>query len=335
LKLDPAYLEVVGIRTEPVSAGSLNADVIATASVHAEIRGEGVLTAHVAGTVISLTKRVGDPVRRGEVIATVESREASAIAAQREIAQSRLALARSVMAREKDLYEKRVTPRQDLERAQSELEAAEAELRRAQAAMEAEHVTSDGRAVSVVSPLTGKVISRTAELGMFVRAETELFRVADPSFIDVDAAVSVADAQRIAIGDSARIITRSGATLQAVVATITPTANERTRAATVVLDPLPGQQPLTPGDVVTVEISPKSSARGGFVVTEEAVQRVNEQDVVFVRTAEGFIVRPVVVGTRSAGRAEIVSGLNADDVIATSNAFLIKAELAKETGEDE
>jgi cobalt-zinc-cadmium efflux system membrane fusion protein len=238
------------------------------------------------------------------------------------------------MAREKDLYEKRVTPRQDLERAQSELEAAEAELRRAQAAMEAEHVTSDGRAVSVVSPLTGKVISRTAELGMFVRAETELFRVADPSFIDVDAAVSVADAQRIAIGDSARIITRSGATLQAVVATITPTANERTRAATVVLDPLPGQ-PLTPGDVVTVEISPKSSARGGFVVTEEAVQRVNEQDVVFVRTAEGFIVRPVVVGTRSAGRAEIVSGLNADDVIATSNAFLIKAELARETGEDE
>jgi cobalt-zinc-cadmium efflux system membrane fusion protein len=239
------------------------------------------------------------------------------------------------MAREKDLYEKRVTPRQDLERAQSELEAAEAELRRAQAAMEAEHVTSDGRAVSVVSPLTGKVISRTAELGMFVRAETELFRVADPSFIDVDAAVSVADAQRIAIGDSARIITRSGATLQAVVATITPTANERTRAATVVLDPLPGQQPLTPGDVVTAEISPKSSARGGFVVTEEAVQRVNEQDVVFVRTAEGFIVRPVVVGTRSAGRAEIVSGLNADDVIATSNAFLIKAELAKETGEAE
>jgi cobalt-zinc-cadmium efflux system membrane fusion protein len=239
------------------------------------------------------------------------------------------------MTREKDLYEKRVTPRQDLERAQSELEAAESELRRAQAAMEAEHVTSDGRSVSIVSPLTGKIIARDARLGMFVRPETELFRVSDPAFIDIDAAVSVSDAQRVAIGDPARIITRSGDTLKAVVAAVTPTANEQTRAATVVLDALPGQMPLTPGDVVTVEISPKNSARSGFVIAEDAVQRVNEQDVVFVRTAEGFAVRPVVIGSRNAGRVEVVSGLNAEDSVATVNAFLLKAELAKGTGEGE
>ena len=335
LKLDPSTIEAVGIKTETVASGNLSSDIIATATVDAEIRGEGVLTAHVSGTVINLTKRVGDPVRRGEVVATVESREAAAIAAQREIAQSKVALARSVMTREKDLFEKRVTPRQDLERAQSELEAAEAELRRAQAAMEAEHVTSDGKAVSIVSPLTGKVVARAAQLGLFVQPETELFRVSDPNFIDVDAAVSPSDAQRVAVGDQARIITRAGETLRAVVAAVTPTANEQTRAATVVLDPLPGQMLLTPGDVVTVHISPKNSARTGFVVAEEAVQRVNEQDVVFVRTAEGFAVRPVVVGPRNAGRVEIVSGLNAEDAIATVNAFLLKAELAKDTGEGE
>lgn len=335
LKIDPAYLKAVGIKTERVAAGNLTSDIIATATVDAEIQGEGVLTAHVSGTVIGLTKRVGDPVRRGEVIATVESREAAAMTAQREIAQSKVALARSVMTREKDLYEKRVTPRQDLERAQSELEAAEAELRRAQAAMEAEHVTKDGRAVSIVSPLTGKVTAREARLGLFVLPETELFRVSDPAFIDIDAAVSVSDAQRVAIGDPARIITRSGDTLKAVVAAVTPTANEQTRAATVVLDALPGQMPLTPGDVVTAEISPKNSARSGFVIPEDAIQRVNEQDVVFVRTAEGFTVRPVVVGPRNAGRVEIVAGLNAEDSIATVNAFLLKAELAKDTGDGE
>jgi membrane fusion protein, heavy metal efflux system len=335
LKLDPAYINAVGIKTEAVASGDLNSDVIATATVDAEIRGEGVLTAHVSGTVTGITKRVGDPVRRGEVMATVESREAADIAAQREIAQSKLALARSVMAREKDLFEKRVTPRQELERAQSELEAAEAELRRAQAAMEAEHVTANGRAVSIVSPLTGKVVARAAQLGMFVRPETELFRVSDPAFIDIDAAVSVADAQRIAIGDPARVITRAGVTVKAVVVAVTPTANEQTRSPTVVLDPVPGEQPLTPGDVVTVEISPKNAVQTGVVVAEEAVQRVNEQDVVFVRTAEGFSVRPVSVGTRSAGRVAIASGLNPGDVIATSNAFLLKAELSKDTGEGE
>jgi membrane fusion protein, heavy metal efflux system len=335
LKLDPTYIQAAGIKTEALASGNLSSEIIATATVDAEIRGEGVLTAHVSGTVVGLTKRVGDPVRRGEVLATVESREAASIAAQREIAQSKIELARSVMAREKDLFDKRVTPRQDLERAQSELAAAETELRRAQAAMEAEHVTSDGKAVSIVSPLTGKVIARAAQLGLFVRPETELFRVSDPTFIDVDAAVSPSDAQRVAVGDQARIVTRAGATLRAVVAAVTPTANEETRAATVVLDPLPGQQPLTPGDVVTAYISPKNSAGRGFIVVEEAVQRVNEQDVVFVRTADGFVVRPVVVGPRNAGRVEIVSGLSAEDTIATVNAFLLKAELAKEIGEGE
>jgi cobalt-zinc-cadmium efflux system membrane fusion protein len=335
LKLDPSYLTAVGIKTEAVTTGNLSADIIATATVDAEIRGEGVLTAHVSGTVIDLTKRVGDPVRRGEVLATVESREAAEIASQRDIAQSKVTLARSAMAREKDLYEKRVTPRQDLERAQSELEAAEAELRRAQAAMDAEHVTRDGKAVSIISPLTGKVITRAAQLGLFVRPETELFRVSDPAFIDIDAAVSPADAQRVAVGDPARIITRAGDTLKAVVHAVTPTANEQTRAATVVLDALPGQMPLTPGDVVTVEISPKGSAQTGFVVMDEAVQRVNEQDVVFLRTADGFAVRPVSTGIRNQGRVEIVSGLNPGDMIATTNAFLLKAELMKDTGEGE
>ncbi len=335
LKLDPSYLNAVGIKTEAVTAGNLSADIIATATVDAEIRGEGVLTAHVSGTVVELTKRVGDPVRRGEVLATVESREAAEIASQRDIAQSKVTLARSAMAREKDLFEKRVTPRQDLERAQSELEGAEAELRRAQTAMDVARVTRDGKAVSIVSPLTGKVIERAAQLGLFVRPETELFRVSDPAFIDIDAAVSPADARRVAVGDSARIITRAGDTIRAVVAAVTPTANEQTRAATVVLDALPGQMPLTPGDVVTVEISPKNSASTGFIIPEDAIQRVNEQDVVFVRTAEGFAVRPVVAGPRNAGRVEIVSGLSDGDSIATVNAFLLKAELMKDTGEGE
>ena len=38
---------------------------------------------------------------------------------------------------------------------------------------------------------------------------------------------------------------------------------------------------------------------------------------------------------RSAGRVEIVSGLQAGQAIATRNAFLLKAELGKGAGEEE
>lgn len=239
------------------------------------------------------------------------------------------------MVRERDLYDKLVTPRQDLERAQSELQAAEAELRRARAAIESEHVTADGKGVAVVSPLSGTITSRTAALGLFVRAETELFRVADPRFIDIDAAVTAIDAQRISIGDQARVVTRSGTNVRAIVRSVSPTVNEQTRSATVVLDPLPGELPLTPGEVVRAEITPRNTTQTGFVVPDDAVQSVDGRDVIFVRTPEGFRVQPVVVGARFGGRASILSGLNAGDVIATTNTFFLKAELRKSTGEDE
>jgi cobalt-zinc-cadmium efflux system membrane fusion protein len=335
LQVKSADLAAMGILTETVVSGSLSNEIIAPATVDAEIRGEAVMTAHVSGTVTGITRRLGDRVESGEVLAIVESREASAMTAQRDIAQSKVALARSAMAREKELFDKLVTPRQDLERAQSELEAAEAELRRAQAAMEAEHVTRDGKAVAIVSPLSGIATSRTTTLGMFVRPETELFRVSDPRFIDVDAAVTAVDAQRIAMGDQARVITRSGTTAKAVVRSVTPTVNEQTRSATVVLDPLPNQPPLTPGEVVQAIITPKNAAPVGVVVPEDAVQNVGGRSVVFVRTAEGFRVQPVMVGARGAGRVTILSGLNMGEIIATANAFFLKAELNKGAGEDQ
>jgi len=57
--------------------------------------------------------------------------------------------------------------------------------------------------------------------------------------------------------------------------------------------------------------------------------------VVFVRSAAGFTVTAVRVGTRSAGRALILSGLAAGAQVATRNAFLLKAEASKGAGDDE
>ena len=61
---------------------------------------------------------------------------------------------------------------------------------------------------------------------------------------------------------------------------------------------------------------------------------VLKRDVVFVRTTTGFQAVPVTVGQRSAGRAEIVSGLKPGQAIAARNAFLLKAELGKGEGDE-
>jgi membrane fusion protein, heavy metal efflux system len=333
VNVDASYLAVVGIVTEAVAAGNLSADVLAPATVIPAPNGEAVVTAHAAGTIIRLAKQLGDPVKAGDMLALVESRDAAAMASDRTVAESKAALARSAATREQELYDQRVTPRQDLERAQAELAVAEAELRRSRETAAAAHVTPDGK-IAVTSPLTGQITSTTAALGTFVQPETELFRIADPKFVQIEASVTAMDAQRIAVGDPAKIIAPSGGIVAATVRSVASTVNAQTRAATVVLSLIGDQEPLSPGEIVQAQITPATAAKAGFVVPEDAVQNVGGRNVVFVRTATGFKVQPVVIGSRSAGRVSILSGLNRGETIATTNAFFLKAELNKGAGED-
>ncbi len=331
LKLEPSYLDAVGIKTETVSAGNLSADVLAPATVTATPNGEAVVTAHAAGTIVRLARQLGDAVRAGETLATVESREAAAMTADQSVAESKAQLARSQLAREQELYNQRVTPRQDLERAQAELAVAEAEVRRARQAAEASHLMPDGR-IAVVSPLAGRITAMHAALGTFVQPDTELFRIADRRFVQIEVSVTAMDANRIAIGDTAKITTPTGATLNATVRSISPTLNEQTRAATVILSLTGNHEPLSPGAALQADIVPKKAMQNGVVVPEDSVQSVGGRSVVFVRTTDGFKVRAVATGAHGAGSVSIVSGLAPGEVIATTNAFFLKAELTKNEG---
>lgn len=323
-----------GVETETVNAGGLAAEIVSQATVAPSPTGEAIVTARAGGAVTRVFKRLGDPVRRGEALAIVESRDAAQIAADRTAAAAKATLAQRNLARERYLYAQKVSPRVDLETAQAEAASAAAEARRASVAAGAANVTSDGRGVVVASPIAGRVTSENVSLGAFVQPETELFRVADPRLIQIEAAVGAADASRIQPGDRAVVELPDGRSAEARVRAITPTLSGETRAATAVLDVTGGR--LQPGLAVRVRIMPR---RGGgsaaIVVPEEAVQSLNARDVVFVRTVKGFKAAPVTTGQRSAGRIEIVSGLAAGQTIATKNAFLLKAELGKGAGEEE
>lgn len=211
---------------------------------------------------------------------------------------------------------------------------AAAEARRAQAVAGAAKVAGDGRSVLLTSPISGRVTATTVRLGTFVQPETELFRVADPRQIQIEAAVGPSDAARLISGDRAIVELPDGRTVNARVRAVTPTLSGETRSATAVLDV--SDLALQPGLSVRVRLLPsQGGSTTALVVPEEAVQSVNGRDVIFVRTEKGFRAVAVSTGQRSSGRIEITSGLKSGQTIATTNAFLLKAELGKSAGEEE
>ncbi len=329
IAMDTARAQAAGIVTEAVSSGGLASEIIAQGFVATTSEGEAILTARADGAIVRITQHLGDNVRQGETIALLESREAATLTADRSAAAARVAAARSAYNREKRLFDARVTARQDLEAAQAVLAEAEAELRRAQSAAGASKLAGDGRTMAIVSPITGRLTKADARLGAYVLAGTDLFHVADPNRLQVNASVLPTDARRVSVGDTAVIELADGETRTATVHSITPALDAQSKTATLVLLPQ-GSAQLTAGQGVRVRVRPGGQPSDGrMTLPEESVQTVEGKNMVFVRGPKGFQATEVVIGERSGGRIEIISGIRAGAVVATKGAFLLKAELGK------
>lgn len=334
VEMTPQAIAISQITIAPAASGELNAAILASASVEATPDAEAVLTARAPGTISRIMVRIGDPVRAGQTLALVESRDASQIAADRSAAAARVRLAQRQLARERSLLNQGVSPRADFEAAEANLDVAEADARRAGAAAGAARVSGDGRSVAVVSPVTGRVTSAAANLGQFVAAEAELFRVIDPSRLQITVSVTPADTSRVRTGDRVELTTNDGKTIEGRVRSATGVVDPQSRTATVVVTPTPDGSTLVPGQLIQARILASGDAtKSGVMVPQDAVQTLGSETVVFVRTRTGFKAQVIQTGSRSGGMVAVTGGLSAGTPIATTNAFLLKAEIEKETAE--
>ncbi len=335
VKIPAAYLAAANIAVEPVASAAVGTEILAPATVAALPGSEAVIVSRAAGAVQRVQRRLGDVVKAGDVLALVDSPEAAGMAAERKVAQAKADLARKTYEREASLFQQGVTPRQEMEAAKAALDVAQAEALRAATVAQSAHLASDGRSVAVVSPIAGKITAQSVTLGAFVAPQAELFRVAGTGTVQVEAAVTAADTSRIVAGSEATILLANGSPLSARVQAVTPTVTGSARVATVVVVPAQPTDRLVVGEGVQVRLRTAVADAAALSVPEDAVQNLDGRDVLFVRTQEGFRPMPVLVGTRSGGSAQILSGVQAGEQVATRNAFLVKAEMNKGGGDEE
>ena len=189
------------------------------------------------------------------------------------------------------------------------------------------------RHLAVRSPIAGRITEVDTQLGAFVAAGAELFNVANPKRIQIEAAVPAVDAQRVMPGDRAIVELPSGGTVNAVVRSSTPSVNVQSRAATVVLQMEGAPAGLRQGQGLRVRITPFGTKTDAIVLPEDAVQQIEGRDTVFVRSRGGFQAVPVSIGSRGNGRVEILGGLRAGQTVVTQGAFVLKSQLGASEAE--
>ena len=219
------------------------------------------IKARVAGEVQGISKREGDAVQAGEVVARIDSTEAQARVRQAEqqakSALAQVAIARRAQDNNQSLVQQGFISATALETSTNNLAAAEANHQAAIAALDiARKALGD---TTLRAPLSGQVSARLVQNGERVGVDARILEVVDLSGFELEAALAPADAASVAVGQKARLkIEGLDKPVDATVARINPSVQAGSRSVLVYLR-LPAaagmrQGLFAQGEIVTGQI---------------------------------------------------------------------------------
>ncbi|MBW1676192.1 MAG: efflux RND transporter periplasmic adaptor subunit [Deltaproteobacteria bacterium] len=297
----------------------------------------------VLGVVSETHKTLGDEVTEGELMAVLSSRELADAKSDYLAARSRTSLAWQNYSREKELWNKKITSKQEYLEAKNAWSEARIERKSAEQKLHALGLSHEDieklpnqpdtefTRFEIIAPFDGSVIEKHITLGEVVNDESEVFVVADLRTVWVNITVYEKDLNLIEVGQEVLIRSRQSSTeATGKIDYISPIIDESTRTANarVILENAGGT--WRPGQFVNVMIS-REKVKIDLAVPLSAIQQIDSMEVVFVRTREGMEPRPVTTGRSDTTSVEILSGLKAGEPYAATNSFILKAELGKQS----
>ncbi|RVT95750.1 efflux RND transporter periplasmic adaptor subunit [Rhodovarius crocodyli] len=344
LRLSEEQIRAARIDIAAAAPGSIVRRVSLPGTVSASADRQARVPARVAGIVTALNRRLGDTVQAGEVLAVIEGGEIATVKGEYLAALRTTELARVTFEREQRLWARRVSAEQDFLKARTDWQEAQIRLDLARQRLAALGLTEAElqelprqpiealRRREVRAPIAGRITARPAMLGAAVTAETEIYSVAELSSVWVELAVPTASVEFAAEGTAVRLSGDGALRAEGRIVFLSPVLDPETRSARAVVEVPNPDGALRPGAYVTAELATAELAVD-IMVPRAAIQQIGGEDVVFVRTQEGFERREVVLGRSDQEHVEIVFGLDPGERYAASNSFILKAEIGKAEAE--
>lgn len=288
------------------------------------------------GVVTAVNFEPGQMVKKGDVLAVIESQMLADLNSQYMAAQKRLALARTVYQREKQLWEEKISAKQDylaaelaLNEAKIGSDLAAEKLKALGVRPEAGLPAKELIRYEVRAPISGLIVSRTVALGAALKDDITIFTVADMSTVWTAITVYPKDLSIVRVGQKAAVkATAYDVEGEGVVTYITTLIGGQTRTATarVILDNQDGR--WHPGMFVSVELV-SDEIEVPVAVSAQAIQTFRDSAVVFGRYGGYFEARPLELGRSDGKMVEVLKGFSAGEHYASGNSFAIKADIDK------
>lgn len=291
-------------------------------SLPATLRGneESIIYARTSGYVAAWYKTIGDPVRKGELLAQLSAPEQEQALLQaraaREQSRARAALSRDSLARWETQLQSHVVSRQAYEEKRSESQQAQADLAAADANVQRlEQLLALQR---IVAPFDGVITRRSVDVGAMVTAgSNELFGVAQAHLLRLTVPVPQVYASEVTRGQAATVTLEEfpGRSFTGRIEHISGGIDITTRTRQVeIIVPNPDGR-LLPGSYANVHLELKSSIDALVIPPSALLVDQDGTRVIIVDDRQRLRFRPVRLG-RDLGKAlEVVDGITSQDAI--------------------
>lgn len=325
---------LAGIETAPAGHAMMTGGVPATASIgfhgdrFAEIRAP-------AGAVVrSLEVDLGQRVARGDTLAVLDSAEVGELRAELDASRERERSAQADLDRQRELRQAGIASERQVDQASREQEAASSAVRAALAALATLGASPEGAGArfSLRAPIAGEVIRRPAVLGSAVSATDLLVVLAGPEIMWANLALREADAAAVSVGDGVEVEIDGIAdgVFQGIITWTSAEVDPITRTVAARAE-LPNPEGRLRGNQFgRARVLTQKTARG-VVVPRDALQRLDDGWVVFVRLEQGlYEPRAVDRGESFGDRVQVSGPVRAGESVVTTGAFLLKTELRRD-----
>ncbi|MDR1032110.1 MAG: efflux RND transporter periplasmic adaptor subunit [Holosporales bacterium] len=270
------------------------------------------IKSEVDGRISRILFEEGRKVNEGDVLLEVDS--AAMRIHMREIS-AQLTLAKAEYKRAQDLASKEFLSKSELDKKYAEVMILESKLAA---------VKEELSKYKVRAPFAGVVGLREISVGDYVTKSKEMLRIVSDQDIRVDFKVPEMIVAGMEIGQTVYIkIDGVHGEFPAEVLAINPEADQMSHSFVVRAVMQYQNEDMRPGLFVRVSV-PNTTSSEAILVPESAISRVGDNDVVF-RVVDGMAIKtPVTIGIRQSGEVEILTGINADDVVITAGHMRVR-----------
>ena len=332
IKISPEQIANLAIKVGPVVASQQVPFLSAPARVVVPGNHDRLLSAPQPGFLAQLNANIGDSVTKGQLLAQIHSPELVALQQQFLTARSELNLVSLEQRRDQKLLDEGVIAQRRWQQTNAlhNSKAAVADEARQLLSMagmsnaEINALTKSHKLsslLSVRSPIDGVILDRLVTLGSRLDMQGPLYRIADLSELWLEINVPQERMQSIQIGDVVKVENTS---FSAKISLLGQSVN-RENQTMLARAKIEGKvEHLRVGQNINVQIM-QNFVQQGFEVPNSAIAQNAGHHYVFVRNADGFVVREVkVIGKQ--GEYSLISGpLITESQLAIQGAVALKA----------